>query len=175
MHDCTPAAIDTVTVAIRRLPGAEDIPLPAYQSPHAAGMDLHAAVTDPITLAPGIPGHPGTPGTAPAAHPGPSIALIPCGFAMAVPPGYEAQIRPRSGLAVKHGISMPNTPGTIDADYRGEIKVPLINLGPEPFTVTRGMRIAQLIVKPVPRTQWLEVAELPPTSRGDGGFGHTGH
>ena len=121
-------------------------------------MDIHAATPQdqPVVVDPG------------------SIAMIPCGFAMAVPPGYEAQIRPRSGLAAKHGISMPNTPGTIDADYRGEIKVPLINHSREPFKVTRGMRIAQLIVKPVPRTQWVEVDELPETDRGDGGFGHTG-
>jgi dUTP pyrophosphatase len=146
-----------IEVPVLRLPGNEDVPLPEYQSQHAAGMDLHAAVpVESVTIAPG------------------DIALIPCGFAMAVPVGYEAQVRPRSGLAVKHGISMPNTPGTIDADYRGEVKVPLINLGREPFVVTRGMRIAQMVIKPVPRTRWVEVMQLPPTQRGEGGFGHTG-
>ena len=130
--------------------------LPAYQSEHAAGMDLSAALEFNVTLEPG------------------EIAVVPCGFALAVPVGYEAQIRPRSGLASKHGISMPNTPGTIDADYRGEVKVPLVNLGREAFTVTPGMRIAQMIIKPVPRTQWEQVTELPPTTRGEGGFGHTG-
>jgi dUTP pyrophosphatase len=94
---------------------------------------------------------------------------------MAVPPGYEAQVRPRSGLAVKHGISIPNAPGTIDADYRGQVQVALVNLGREPFVVTRGMRIAQLVIQAVPRAHWREVAELPPSARGEGGFGHTGH
>lgn len=147
-----------IQVPIQRLPHGQGVPLPDYQSEHAAGMDLHAAPTDgqPITLEPG------------------GIALIPCGFKMAVPVGYEAQVRPRSGLAVKFGISMPNTPGTIDADYRGEVMVPLINHGQAPFTVEPAMRIAQMLIKPVPRTQWLEVTELPPTPRGDGGFGHTG-
>ena len=167
----TPAVIP---VPIRRLPGNDDLPLPSYQSEHAAGMDLHAAVTAPVTLPPVAASTPGTPGTAgTAGAPGP-IALIPCGFALAVPVGYEAQVRPRSGLAAKFGIAMPNAPGTIDADYRGEVKVPLVNLGPEPFTITRGMRIAQLLIKPVPRTQWVEVDELPATQRSDGGFGHTG-
>lgn len=147
---------EPIPVAIRWLPGHDDLPLPAYQSAMAAGMDLHAAVTDEIQLAPG------------------EIKLIPCGFQMAVPRGYEAQVRPRSGLAVKHGISMPNTPGTIDADYRGEVKVPLINLGRAAFVIERGMRIAQMIIKPVPRFTWCEVDELPPTERGGGGFGHTG-
>lgn len=150
--------LEMVTVAIQRLAGNPDLPLPQYQSQHAAGMDVYAAPPEdaPVAIEPGM------------------IALIPCGFAMAIPQGYEAQIRPRSGLAVQWGISMPNTPGTIDADYRGEIKVPLICLGQKPFTVTRGMRIAQMIIKPVPRTQWVEVSELPPTTRGTGGFGHTG-
>lgn len=148
---------DLLHVAIQRLPGNDDVPLPAYQSEHAAAMDLHAAVSAPVTLAAG------------------DIVLIPCGFAMAVPVGFEAQIRPRSGLAVKHGISMPNTPGTIDADYRGQVQVPLVNLGRRPFTIERGMRIAQMLLKPVPRVQWREVVELPPTPRGEGGFGHTGH
>lgn len=145
-----------IVVPVKRLPGQEDVPLPDYQSEHAAGMDLHAAVDEPITIPPG------------------EVRMIHCGFAMAVPVGYEAQVRPRSGLAAKHGISMPNAPGTIDADYRGEVMVPLINHGREPFEITRHMRIAQMIIKPVPRTQWQEVNELPPTERGEGGFGHTG-
>jgi len=147
----------TIDVKIQRLPGNSDIPLPAYQSQEAVGMDLHAAVTAEVVVAPG------------------AVSGIPCGFAMALPPGYEAQIRPRSGLAAKNGISLINTPGTIDPDYRGEVKVLLINLGREPFKVTRGMRIAQMVVMPVPRVAWTEVAELPPSERGAGGFGHTGH
>ncbi|GAB4108251.1 MAG: dUTP diphosphatase [Phycisphaeraceae bacterium] len=146
----------TIPVPVMRLPDNEDIPLPDYQTEHAAGMDLHAAVKDTVTIPPG------------------EIRLIPCGFAMAVPVGYEAQVRPRSGLAMKYGISMPNAPGTIDADYRGEVKVPLINHSKDPFEVTRSMRIAQMIIKPVPRTQWVTVDQLPPTERGEGGFGHTG-
>ncbi len=149
---------ETITVPIRRLPGQGDLPLPTYQSQHAAGMDLHAGVPSEASV---------------VIEPG-AIVLVPCGFAMAVPVGYEAQIRPRSGLAAKFGVSMPNTPGTIDADYRGEVKVPLINLGKEAFEVTRGMRIAQMVIKPVPHTQWQEVQELPDTGRGEGGFGHTG-
>ncbi|MCC5828772.1 MAG: dUTP diphosphatase [Phycisphaeraceae bacterium] len=144
-------------VQIRRLPGQEDVPLPAYQSEHASGMDLYAALDAERTIQPG------------------AIELIPCGFSMAVPEGHEAQVRPRSGLATRHGISMPNTPGTIDADYRGQVMVPLINHGTEPFAVSRGMRIAQMVILPVPKVQWQEVAELPETTRGEGGFGHTGH
>jgi dUTP pyrophosphatase len=124
---------------------------------HAAGFDLHAAVKDPLKLAPG------------------DIRLIPCGFAMALPAGYEAQIRPRSGLATRHGITLINTPGTIDADYRGEVQVPMINLGRLEFVVERGMRIAQMLVLPVPTVKIVEVEELDETSRGTGGFGHTGH
>tara|TARA_R110002111_G_scaffold15830_9_gene41027 strand:- start:283 stop:744 length:462 start_codon:yes stop_codon:yes gene_type:complete len=146
----------TIAVPIMRLPNNDDVPLPDYQSEHAAGMDLHAAVEDTVTIPAG------------------EIRLIPCGFAMAVPVGYEAQVRPRSGIATKFGISMPNAPGTIDADYRGQVMVPLINHSSQPFDVTRTMRIAQMIIKPVPRTQWQEVTELPPTDRGAGGFGHTG-
>lgn len=148
-------AAPDIVVPIRRL--REDAILPTYQTEHAAGMDLHAALDFPVTLNPG------------------EIHVIPCGFAMAVPEGYEAQIRPRSGLAAKHGVSVPNAPGTIDADYRGEVKVILVNLGREGFTVTHGTRIAQMLVKPVPRTVWREVDELPETGRGEGGFGHTGH
>lgn len=145
-----------IRVQIQRLRGNDDVPLPDYQSDHAAGMDLHAAVTDDVTIKPG------------------DIALIPCGFAMAVPVGYEAQVRPRSGLAARYGISMPNAPGTIDADYRGQVQVPLINHGKEPFVVSRAMRIAQMLIKPVPRVQWEVVEKLPGTQRGEGGFGHTG-
>ncbi len=147
----------TVDVKIQRLPGNADLPLPAYQSRDAVGMDLHAAVREAVTIAAG------------------EVAGVPCGFAMALPPGYEAQVRPRSGLAAKNAISLVNTPGTIDPDYRGEVKVLLINHGKAPFVVTRGMRIAQMVVMPVPRVAWSEVPELPATERGDGGFGHTGH
>ena len=122
----------------------------------AAGMDLHAAVDTSVTLDPG------------------DITLIPTGLAVAIPTGYEAQVRPRSGLAITHGIGMPNAPATIDSDYRGEIRVPLINLGRAAFTVTRGMRIAQLVVAPVMRVAWNEVNELRPTLRAEGGFGHSG-
>jgi dUTP pyrophosphatase len=123
---------------------------------HAAGFDLHAAVDKATTIEPG------------------AIFLVPCGFSMALPPGYEAQVRPRSGLASKHGVTMVNTPGTIDADYRGEVHVPLINLGKEPFVIVRGMRIAQMIVAPIPPVELVEVPELDDTTRGSGGFGHTG-
>ena len=146
----------TIQVQISRLPGNDDVPLPAYQSPEAAGMDLHAAVEGDTTLEAG------------------AVVVIPCGIQIALPAHHEAQIRPRSGLAAKHGISIPNAPGTIDADYRGEIRVPLINHGKHPFAVTRGMRIAQMLVKPVPRVTWEEVDCLSETQRGAGGFGHTG-
>ena len=122
----------------------------------AAGMDLHAAVAADLIIDPG------------------EVGLIPTGLEIAIPTGFEAQIRPRSGLAVKHRIGVPNAPATIDSDYRGEIRVPLINLAPTPFTVSRGMRIAQLVVAPVVRVTWEEVAELPATARGRGGFGHSG-
>ena len=145
-----------VTLLIQRLPGSEDLPLPEYKSSRAAAMDLAAAVPAAVTLAPG------------------ARALIPCGFSLAVPDGFEAQVRPRSGLAARHGVTVVNAPGTIDADYRGEVMVALINLGEVPFVVERGMRIAQLLVAPVPRVTWSEVQQLPPTSRGAGGFGHTG-
>lgn len=146
----------SIPVQIQRLAHAPDIPLPSYQSEQAAGMDLHAAVAEPLCI---DVGH---------------SALVPTGFALAIPEGYEAQIRPRSGLATRHGICLPNTPGTIDADYRGEVMVPLLNLGSAPFTVDRHMRIAQMLIKPVYRTAWIEVHALPPTTRAKGGFGHTG-
>jgi len=123
---------------------------------HSAGFDLHAAVDGPLSLGPG------------------EIRLIPCGFHIAVPPGYEAQVRPRSGLAARHGITLVNTPGTIDSDYRGQVMCPVINLGHEPFTIERGMRIAQMVIAAVPAVQLLEVQELDDTARGEGGFGHTG-
>src|SRR5436305_11078904 len=122
----------------------------------AAGMDLYAAVDDDVTIDAG------------------AIVLVPTGLEVAIPDGFEAQVRPRSGLAVKHGISLPNTPATIDSDYRGEIRVPLINFGRERFRVSRGMRIAQLVVAPVVRVTWDEVTELSTTTRGSGGFGHSG-
>jgi dUTP pyrophosphatase len=143
------------TLSIRRL--SELATIPAYQTEHAAGMDLHAAIDAPIALAPG------------------DIAVIPIGIAIAVPVGYEAQVRPRSGLSSRHGITVPNSPGTIDADYRGEVKVALINLGREPFTVEPGMRIAQMVISPIAHCAIEEVDELSDTERGDGGFGSTGH
>jgi dUTP pyrophosphatase len=146
----------TLTVQIRRLPSSAGLPLPAYQTSGAAGMDLHAAVHEDLVIPPR------------------AVMLVPTGLEIAVPDGFEAQVRPRSGLAVKNRISMPNTPATIDSDYRGEIRVPLINLGDEAFVVTRGMRIAQLVVAPVVCVTWDEVADLPETGRGKGGFGHSG-
>jgi dUTP pyrophosphatase len=146
----------TVTVSIQRLAHAADLALPRYETEHAAGLDLAACIPADITLAPG------------------KRALVPTGFAIALPQGFEAQVRPRSGLAAKHGITVLNSPGTIDADYRGELAVILINLGEAAFTVTRGMRIAQLVVAPVAQAALAEVAELPPTARGAGGFGSTG-
>lgn len=133
-----------------------DLPLPAYHSELAAGMDVAAAVAEQVTIAPG------------------GIALIPSGFAVAIAPGYELQVRPRSGMAIKHGVTVVNSPGTIDADYRGEVKIGLINLGHEPFTIRRGDRVAQLVLAPVCRAVLREVAELDTTARQDGGFGHTG-
>jgi dUTP pyrophosphatase len=143
---------------LRRLPHGAGLPLPRYQSAHAAGIDLAAAVAAdaPVTLAPG------------------ARSLIPTGFAIALPEGFEAQVRPRSGLAAHHGVTVLNTPGTIDADYRGEIQVILVNLGAEPFTVMRGLRIAQLVIAPVSRASVIETDALDDTARGAGGFGSTG-
>jgi dUTP pyrophosphatase len=143
-------------VPIRQLPHAEGLPLPAYATEGAAGLDLVAAVAAPVTLAPG------------------ERKLVPTGIAIAVPPGFEAQVRPRSGLALKHGITVLNAPGTVDADYRGEVGVILINHGQQPFTINRGERIAQLVVAAYGRVDWLAVADLPETARGAGGFGSTG-
>ncbi|MHC4992796.1 MAG: dUTP diphosphatase [Planctomycetota bacterium] len=151
----TTEAPATPVLRIRRL--SEHATVPRYHSEHAAGLDLHAALERPVVLEPG------------------AIELLPCGFAMAVPVGYEAQVRPRSGLASRHGISMPNAPGTIDADYRGEVSVPLINLGRAPFTIEPGMRIAQMVVAPVACCVVEEVPALDDTARGGGGFGSTGH
>ena len=145
-------------VRVMRLPHGADLPLPAYQSAHAAGLDLMAAVPEgaPLNLKPG------------------DRALVPTGIAIALPPGHEGQVRPRSGLAAKHGVTVLNSPGTIDADYRGELQVILVNLGSESFAVTRGMRIAQLVIAPVKHAQLREVANLDETPRGIGGFGSTG-
>lgn len=145
-----------VRVQVAHVEGAEDLPLPAYETSHAAGMDLRAAVEIPRILLPG------------------ERDAVPTGLRIALPEGYEAQVRPRSGMALRHGIGMVNAPGTIDADYRGEIRVILINHGREPFTINRGDRIAQLIVAPVVRIEWEAVEELEATARGEGGFGHTG-
>jgi dUTP pyrophosphatase len=146
-----------LTVALKRLPHGEGLPVPAYATAGSAGLDLAAAVQATVELAPG------------------ARALIPTGFALALPEGYEAQVRPRSGLALKDGVTVLNTPGTIDADYRGEIGVVLVNLGEHRVAIARGMRIAQLVVAPVSRAALAEVAELPESVRGTGGFGSTGH
>ena len=147
-----------VKVEIRQLPHAEGLALPAYQSADAAGLDLLAAVADnaPLVLAPG------------------KHATVPTGLAVALPPGFEAQVRPRSGLAARHGVTVLNSPGTIDADYRGEISVILINHGEAPFTVRRGERIAQMVIAPVVRAELAVAASLSATDRGSGGFGSTG-
>jgi dUTP pyrophosphatase len=142
---------------VQILPHGEGLDLPAYQTDHAAGLDLRAALDGTVTLVPG------------------ARALIPTGIALAIPPGFEGQVRPRSGLALRHGLTCLNTPGTIDADYRGEVKVLLTNLGQEECTVARGDRIAQLVIAPVARAALLAVTDLPTSPRGNGGFGHTGH
>jgi dUTP pyrophosphatase len=146
----------SVEILVTRLPHAEGLALPAYATAGAAGMDLLAAVTTPLVIPPG------------------GRALVPTGLRIALPPDHELQVRPRSGLALKHGITMPNTPGTVDEDYRGELQVIVLNAGTEPFTVERGMRIAQAIVAPVVRARWREVETLPDSARGEGGFGSTG-
>ena len=148
--------MNDLPIEIRRLPHAADLPLPAYATALAAGLDLCAAVERDVVLAPG------------------DRAAVPTGYVIALPEGYEAQVRPRSGLALKHGITLPNSPGTIDADYRGEVQVILANLGDAPVTVERGMRIAQMVVAPVSRAAWRETDALPDSTRGAGGFGSTG-
>ena len=149
---------EKVTIKINWLnpEGAADLNLPTYHSIDASGMDVAAAVTEPVVLAPG------------------QIKMIPTNLAVAIPPGFEIQVRPRSGLAIKHGVTIINSPGTIDADYRGEVKIGLINLGSEPYTIQRGDRVAQLVVAPVQRADLQVVAELDKTVRQNGGFGHTG-
>jgi dUTP pyrophosphatase len=146
----------TTTVCVKRLPHGEGLPLPSYHSKHAAGLDLVAAVAEPAELAPG------------------ARSLIPTGFALELPEGYEAQVRPRSGLALKHGVTLLNSPGTIDSDYRGEVMVLLVNHGSDPFMVRRGDRIAQLVIAPVNHVEIVAVEALQATERGPGGFGSTG-
>jgi len=148
----------TVRVEVRRLPHGEDLPLPAYQSTGAAGLDLLAAVPEqtPLILSPG------------------KSAIVPTGLTIALPPGYEAQIRPRSGLAARHGVTVLNAPGTVDADYRGEVSVLLINHGEAPFAIRRGERIAQMVIAPVAQAQLVAVDQLSATDRGSGGYGSTG-
>jgi len=145
-----------VALLLQRLPHGADLPLPAYETEGAAGLDLRAAIGEPVTLAPG------------------ERALIPTGLAMELPEGFEGQVRPRSGLAVKHGVTVLNAPGTVDSDYRGEVKVPLINLGQESFAIARGDRIAQMVIAPVTRVIPTEVVGLSATARGTSGFGSTG-
>ena len=147
---------DPVRVLLQRLPHGEGLPLPGYATEDSAGMDLLAAVVDPVMIQPN------------------ARALIPTGIALALPSGYEAQVRPRSGLALKHGLTVLNSPGTIDADYRGEVQVILVNLGEEPVTIARGMRIAQLVLAPVTRGSLDFATTLPSSARGGGGFGSTG-
>ena len=146
----------SVMIQLRRLPHGADLPLPSYATAGAAGMDLLAAVSEPVTLAPG------------------QRALIPTGLAIALPPGHELQIRPRSGLALRHGIVLPNSPGTIDEDYRGEVQVIMLNTGDTPFAIERPARIAQAVLAPVMRATWQEVDTLDETVRDQGGFGSTG-
>jgi dUTP pyrophosphatase len=143
-------------IGLKRLPGCEDIPLPKYMTAHSAGMDIYAANEAEMVIYPG------------------NRALVPTGISIALPEGFEAQIRPRSGLAIKHGIGLLNSPGTIDSDYRGEIKIILVNLGEEPFHISRGDRIAQMVIHKVIRCDWACLDDLPQTDRDDGGFGHTG-
>jgi dUTP pyrophosphatase len=149
-------AIETVRIGVKRLEGAEDLPLPAYETPGSAGMDLRAAVPGEITLQPG------------------EIRLVPTGIAVSIPIGYEGQVRPRSGLALKHGIGMVNAPGTIDSDYRGEIGLVLINWGSERFTIRRGDRVGQMVIGRAFRVEVEPLQGLDRTGRGEGGFGHSG-
>jgi dUTP diphosphatase len=146
----------SAVIRVRRLPHGAGIELPRYMTDGAAAADVHAAVDRPLVLAPG------------------AIAMIPTGLAIEIPTGWEVQIRPRSGLSVKHGVTVINAPATIDADYRGEVQVALVNHGREPFTIERGMRIAQVLVARVTRITWEEADDLTPTARGAGGFGHSG-
>jgi dUTP pyrophosphatase len=143
-------------IPFKRQSGGAGLPPPAYQTEGSAGMDLYAAIEADCTIAPG------------------ARQFVPCGFSLAIPPGYEGQVRSRSGLALKHGIAVLNSPGTIDSDYRGELAVVLINHGEDPFVISRGMRVAQLVISRVEQAEWAEVAELPDTERGQGGYGHTG-
>jgi len=142
---------------VRRRPGTEDLPLPRYMTEHSAGLDLFAANDEPITIAPG------------------EIKLVPTGLFVEIPPGYEGQVRARSGLALRHGLMLPNAPGTIDADYRGELQVVLANCSRQPYTIQRGTRFAQLVISRVARVEVVEVPQLSDTPRSTGGFGHTGH
>jgi len=150
------AGMETVRIIIKKLPGNEDVPLPRYMTPHASGMDVHAAVTEDVVLNPG------------------EVKLIPTGLSVAIPEGFEGQVRPRSGLALRHGVSVLNTPGTIDADYRGEVGIILINLGKGAFVVKRGDRIAQLTVNKVCQAHLEIASDLSCTARNEGGFGHSG-
>jgi dUTP pyrophosphatase len=152
----TDTSKDRIKVALKKMPHGQDLDLPAYATPGSAGVDLRAAIDEPLTLAPG------------------QIALVPTGIAVAIPQGFEGQIRPRSGLATKHGISLINAPGTVDSDFRGEMRCSLINLGQKPYTVNRGDRISQMIIAPVFQAEFEEVAELPQSERGGGGWGSTG-
>ena len=146
----------TLRLQVRRLPGSEDIALPEYETEGASGLDLRAAVKEELTL-----------------HPG-EIRLVPTGLAVSIPPGYEGQIRPRSGLALRYGIGMVNSPGTIDSDYRGEIGLVVVNWGREPFVIKRGDRVAQMVIAAVSKAEVVEVDDLESTARGEGGFGHSG-
>lgn len=146
----------SLTLRVCRRPGTEDLPLPRYMTDHSAGLDLHAANDEPITIEPG------------------QVRLVPTGLFVEIPPGYEGQVRMRSGLALRHGLMLPNAPGTIDADYRGELQVIVANCAREPFTIARGTRFAQLIIAKVEHVQVVEVRELSASARGEGGFGHTG-
>jgi dUTP pyrophosphatase len=150
------SAVERIRVGIKRLPGSEGLDLPSYETRGSAGMDLRAALAGDVVLEPG------------------QIRLFPTGIAVSIPEGYEGQIRPRSGLALKHGIGMVNAPGTIDSDYRGEIGLVLVNWGSEPYTVRRGERIGQMVISRVFQAEWRELRELDQTDRGGGGFGHSG-